>query len=65
MECSEFEVNKKHPLYIFFIIYINMLKVSSDVSIQERQWQLLSVHLWAYCNPPIAHDKKWSMICER
>ena len=37
-------------------IYINMLRVSSDVSIQERHWQPLSVHLWAYCNPPIAHD---------
>ena len=36
MECSEFEENKKRPLYIFFIIY-NMLTVSLDVSIQECQ----------------------------
>ena len=64
MECSEFEENKKRPFYIFFIIY-NMLIVSLDVSIQECQWQLLSVHLWAFCNPPIAHDKKWCMMCER
>ena len=53
MECSEFEENKKRPLYIFFIIYITMLTVSSDVSIQERQWQLLSVHLWAFCTSKI------------
>ena len=45
MECSEFEENKKCPLYIFFIIYINILTVSLDVSKQQRQWQLLSVHL--------------------
>ena len=30
--------------------------VSSDVSIQGLQWQPLSVHLWAYCYPPTAHD---------
>ena len=36
---------------------INMLTVSSDVSMQGRHWQPLTVHLWAYCNPPIAHDK--------
>ena len=24
---------------------------------QGHHWQPLSVHLWAYCNPPIAHDK--------
>ena len=36
---------------------INMLTVSSDVSMQGRHWPPLTVHLWAYCNPPIAHDK--------
>ena len=36
---------------------INMLTVSSDVSMQGRHWQPLTVHLWAYCNLPIAHDK--------
>ena len=25
---------------------------SSDVSIQRRHWQPLSVHLWAYCTQP-------------
>ena len=31
-------------------IYINMWTVSSDVSIERRQWQPLSVHfLWVYC----------------
>ena len=29
-----------------------MLIVSSDVSIQRRHWQPLSVHLWAYCTHP-------------
>ena len=38
-------------------LVINMLTVSSDVSMQGRHWQPLTVHLWAYCNPPIAHDK--------
>ena len=35
---------------------INMLTVSLDLSMQGRHWQPLSVHLWAHCNPPIAHD---------
>ena len=26
--------------------------VSSDVSVQRPNWQLLSVHLWAYCTHP-------------
>ena len=34
----------------------NILTVNSDVSTQWRQWQPLSVHLWAFCNPPTAHD---------
>ena len=33
-------------------IYFNMWTVSSDVSIQRRHWQTLSVHLWAYCTHP-------------
>ena len=33
-----------------------MLTVSVDISIQGRQGQPLSVHLWAHCNPLIAHD---------
>ena len=42
---------------IFVILrYFCMLTVSSDFSIQERHWQPLSVHLWTYCSPPIAHD---------
>ena len=40
------------PLYN---IYINMLIVSSDASIQKYHWQQLSVHLWVYCNHP-THD---------
>ena len=35
--------------------YFNMWTVSSDVSIQRRHWQPLSVHLWAYCTH-LAHD---------
>ena len=35
-----------------FTIYINMLTVSSDVSIQRRHWQPL---LWGYCAHP-THD---------
>jgi len=38
-----------------FTIYINMLTVSSDASIQKYHWQLLSVHLWAYYMHP-THD---------
>ena len=34
--------------------YINMSTVSSDASTQRHHWQPLSVHLWAYCNPPLA-----------
>ena len=32
-----------------------MWTVSSDVSVQRRHWQPLSVHLWAYCTHP-THD---------
>ena len=35
---------------------INMLTVSLDLSMQGRHWHPLSVHLWAHCNPPIAHE---------
>ena len=37
-----------YPLTIHFIMWT----VSSDVSIQRRHWQPLSVHLWAYCTQP-------------
>ena len=43
--------------YIF-----NMWTVSSDVSIQRRHWQPLSVHLWAYCTRP-PHDVN-DVMCE-
>ena len=43
--------------YIF-----NMWTVSSDVSIQRRLWQPLSVHLWTYCTHP-PHDVNDAM-CE-
>ena len=33
-----------------------MLTASSDLSMQGRHWQPLSVHLWAHCNPPIAYE---------
>ena len=36
-------------------IHFNMWTVSSDVSIQRRHWQQLSVHLWAYSTHP-THD---------
>ena len=39
------------PLTIHFKMWI----VSSDVTIQRRHWQALSVHLWAYCTQP-THD---------
>ena len=31
---------------------LTLWTVSSDVSIQRRHWQPLSVHLWAYCTKP-------------
>ena len=43
-------------------IYINMWTVSSDISIQRRHWQPLSVHLWAYCTHP-THDVN-DVMCE-
>ena len=36
-------------------IYFNMWTVSSDVSIQRRRWQPLSVHLWSY-STHLTHD---------
>ena len=42
--------------------YFNMGTVSSDVSPQRRHWQLLLVHLWAYCTHP-AHDVN-DVMCE-
>ena len=47
-----------YPLPICF----NMWAVSSDVSIQRRHWQPLSVHLWAYCTHP-THDVN-DVMCE-
>ena len=32
-----------------------MITINSDISIQERHWQPLSVHLWAHCTYP-THD---------
>ena len=43
-------------------IYFNMWTVSSDVSTQRRNWQPLSVHLWAYCTHP-THDVN-DVMCE-
>ena len=43
-------------------IHFNMWIVGSDVSIQRRHWQPLSVHLWAYCTHP-AHDVN-DVMCE-
>ena len=43
-------------------IYFKMWTVSSDVSIQRRHWQPLSVHLWAYCTHP-THDVN-DVMCE-
>ena len=43
-------------------IYFNMWTVSWDVSIQRRQWQPLSVHLWSYCTHP-THDVN-DVMCE-
>ena len=44
------------------IPFFNMWTVSSDVSIQRRHWQPLSVHLWAYCTHP-THDVN-DVMCE-
>ena len=39
-----------------FLQYIfNMWTVGSDISLQRRHWQPLSVHLLAYCTHP-THD---------
>ena len=43
-------------------IHFNMWAISSDVSIQRRHWQPLSVHLWAYCTHP-THDVN-DVMCE-
>ena len=44
-------------------VYINMLSVSSDDSIQRRHWQPLSLHfLSAYCTHP-THDVN-DVMCE-
>ena len=46
-------------------IYINMWRtISSDVSIQRRHWQPLSVHLWAYCTHSTHTVKDVWMMCE-
>ena len=36
-------------------IHFNMRTLSSDISIQRRHWEPLSVHLWGYCTHP-THD---------
>ena len=43
-------------------IHFKMWTVSTDVSIQRRRWQPLSVHLWAYCTHP-THDAN-DVMCE-
>ena len=42
---------------------LNMSTVSTDLSKQGCHWQSLSVHLWAFCNPPITQDMNdlWCM----
>ena len=46
-------------------IYINMWRtISSDVSIQWRHYQLLSVHLWAYCTHPTHNVNDVWIMCE-
>ena len=49
------------PLTIHFF---NIWTVSSDVSIQRRHGQPLSVHLWAYCIIHPTHDVN-DLMCER
>ena len=49
------------PLTIHFF---NIWTVSSDVSIQRRHGQPLSVHLWAYCIIRPTHDVN-DLMCER
>ena len=51
-------MNEWMPSYNTF----NMWTVSSDISIQRRHWQPLSVHLWAYCTHP-AHEVN-DVTCE-
>ena len=47
-------------------IYINMWRtISSDVSIQWRHCQLLSVHLWACCTHPTYNVNDVWIMCER
>ena len=48
-------INRYRLLSIDYSGYTNVWAVSSDVSIQMRHWQPLSVHLWAYCTHP-THD---------
>ena len=45
-------INRYRLLSIDYSGYTNLWTVSSDVSIQMRHWQPLSVHLWAYCTHP-------------
>ena len=58
MKSRGWEDNRRALLQYIF----NMWTVSSEVSIQSRHWQPLSVHLWAYCTQP-AHDVN-DVICE-
>ena len=52
------EDNRRALLQYIF----NMWTVSSDVSIQGRHCQPLSVHLWGYCTHPT--DDENDVICE-
>ena len=52
MLCRGIGENNTRPLCIIYE-HVN-LKLGRQHT--GRQWQPLSVHLRAYCNPPIAHD---------
>ena len=60
---NEWRVVDERTTDVPYLQYIfNMWTVSSDVSIQRRHWQPLSVHLWAYCTHP-THDVN-DVMCE-
>ena len=53
----------KAPLPLLVRSRVNIPAASSDVNIQGRHWQPLSVHLWANCNPPIAQGNNvWCQL---
>ena len=49
---NEWRVEDERTTDVPSYIHFNMWTVSSDVSVQRRHWQPLSVHLWAYCTHP-------------